>query len=449
MKPVFFPKGIKLLFEKAKKAVSSRLPENTKTMVTSFSTLLARDFSTLLIQTFYFLLLANTLTLANMGIFAAILSVGMIIGSTMGLGYEELSYRNAVQKPRLLGSYLAGTYFALAMSLPAGLAVSVLIYFLVFASKVSLISFLEVMAVELLLWRIIEIYSLLNEGLGHFGKIMKIFILSYTLRAIAALVFWQGGYTDLELWIHFYLFANSLAFLAVWTLYRPKVRLRLHIPIVLSQLGHSAYMSFTRLMYALQREIDKVIILVLAGNEATGIYTISIRILALISMPVQAFFALYMRKMLKQKSMAHIMRNNLAVEAVIFSVIIIGFLLLMQILHIAPNLLGKNVAAANFFYSGLIVLPAFKLLIEFHSEMYFAFNHIKDRALASVIISVMRVLAMVLTVIMAGTIANWPFWMNISFALLYFLSLAMVYPVIIGRYKNIPALLGAMVSRFR
>ena len=85
-------------------------------------------------------------------------------------------------------------------------------------------------------------------------------------------------------------------------------------------------------------------------------------------------------------------------------------------------------------------------MLDFHSELYFVFNHIKDRARASVIISVLKTGAMVLVILWTASITQWMPWLNVSYALLYLVSLSLVYPVITERAKSIPALLSSRLA---
>ena len=68
--------------------------------VESYCQLLAGTFSRVGLQAVYFVVLANTLSLSAMGIFASVSAAGLMIASFSGLGFGSLSFRAAAGRPR-------------------------------------------------------------------------------------------------------------------------------------------------------------------------------------------------------------------------------------------------------------------------------------------------------------------------------------------------------------
>src|ERR1700753_3171339 len=74
------------------------------------------------LQAIYFFILANTLSLHDMGVFASASSTGIMIGCFSGFGFSSFAYRAAAHKRRALGGHLAGFYVAWLILLPLCLA---------------------------------------------------------------------------------------------------------------------------------------------------------------------------------------------------------------------------------------------------------------------------------------------------------------------------------------
>src|ERR1700761_3476588 len=62
------------------------------------------------LQAVYFFILANTLSLRDMGVFASTSSTGIMIGCFSGLGFSSFAFRASAGKRRTLGGYLAVFY---------------------------------------------------------------------------------------------------------------------------------------------------------------------------------------------------------------------------------------------------------------------------------------------------------------------------------------------------
>ena len=66
----------------------------------------------------YFVILANSLTIADFGLFATASAAGVMVGRILALGFTATLYRIATVKPRLLGTYAAGFLVLALASLP-------------------------------------------------------------------------------------------------------------------------------------------------------------------------------------------------------------------------------------------------------------------------------------------------------------------------------------------
>lgn len=399
----------------------------------NYLTVFVGDFGQLFMQVLYFLILANVLPLHEMGVFTTVSATGMILGSLSGLGFTHQAYLAAAGRRRVLGAYLSAFYVVLVLALPVMLLVAYLFYLLIFADRLPLLTYFEVIIVEVFIWRLVEGLLMVNHGLGKFMHTTIAGLLSMGSRALGAVLFLFASEHTLTLWAHYYLVANLLALVLMFSFYHPSTRLRLSWPLISGRLRDSIYISFSNFLAVVQREIDKIIILLLVGDRAAGIYAISLRVLFLIAVPIGSFLKLYSRKLINENDWQHPFRRNIPIEAAVFVVSTAGFVVLMVLLSIWPNLLGTNIASARELYGTMIFIPAFTNLINFHNELYFAYGHQLERAYASLMINVFKSLMLVGIVWEATSLAQWGAWFNASFALVYLLSFTAVYAVLTGR----------------
>ena len=121
------------------------------------------------LQAVYFFILANTLSLHDMGVFASTSSTGIMIGCFSGFGFSSFAFRASAGKRRALGGYLAVFYVSWLISLPLCLAASLPVFYLLFTTSLSLTAFILIILVEAGTWRIVEMIHQVNNGLGRYA----------------------------------------------------------------------------------------------------------------------------------------------------------------------------------------------------------------------------------------------------------------------------------------
>ncbi|MDE2065203.1 MAG: hypothetical protein KGJ00_22600, partial [Bradyrhizobium sp.] len=92
-----------------------------------------------------------------------------------------------------------------------------------------------------------------------------------------------------------------------------------------------------------------------------------------------------------------------------------------------------NVAVASQLFGVLLAVPAFKNLLEFHSELFFAYQHMTVRAVLATALVGLKAAAIALLLIHFHNIADWGIWLNAVYLGLYVLSVISVYGSIFGR----------------
>jgi O-antigen/teichoic acid export membrane protein len=384
------------------------------------------------LQAVYFFLLANTLSLHDMGVFASASSTGIMIGCFSGFGFASLAYRASAGKRRALGGYLAVFYACWLIALPLCLAASLPIFYFLFTSSLSLAAFLLIIAVETGLWRIVEMIHQVNNGLGRYASASLVISFGSALRTAGAITFAFSGKHDVETWALIYFAFNLVAMALAIVAYQPRIKLRWQSQIFFGRLREALLFSIAYCASIAQNEIDKLVMLSLADQRTVGIYAISTRIIDFTSVPIRSFYVLYSRKLIIEGYQRSQLGRSLGVEVLIALISTAGLSTLLVTLSIWPDLLGHNVAVAAQLFGVLLAVPAFKNLLEFHSELFFVYQHMTIRAVLATVLVGLKAAALALLLTHFDNIVDWGIWLNAVYFGLYAFSAASVYGSIFG-----------------
>ena len=384
------------------------------------------------LQAVYFFLLANTLSLHDMGVFASTSSTGIMIGCFSGFGFASLAYRASAGKRRSLGGYLAVFYASWLITLPLCLVASLPVFYLLFTSSLSLTTFLLIIAVETGLWRIVEMIHQVNNGLGRYASASLVISSGSALRTAGAVTFALSGKHDVETWALIYFAFNLAAMAFAIAVYQPRIRLRWQSRIFFGRMREALMFSTAYCASIAQNEIDKLVLLSLADQRTVGIYAISTRIIDFTSVPIRSFYVLYSRKLIIEGYRPSQLGRSLGVEVLIALISTAGLSALLVTLAIWPDLLGHNVAVATQLFGVLLAVPAFKNLLEFHSELFFVYQHMTIRAVLATVLVGLKAAALALLLIRFNNMVDWGIWLNAVYFGLYVFSAASVYGLIFG-----------------
>jgi O-antigen/teichoic acid export membrane protein len=403
-----------------------------RTQFTNYLQVFAGTGVRLGLQAVYFFVLANTLSLHDMGIFASASSTGIMIGCFSGFGFASLAFRASAGKRRTLGGYLAAYYGSWLMALPLCLAASLPIFYLLFAPSLSLIAFLLIILVETGLWRIVEMIHQVNNGLGRYASASLAISLGSAMRTAGAVVFAASSQHDVETWSVIYFVFNLAAMALAIAIYQPRVKLRWRNQIFFGRVRDGLLFSVAYCASIAQNEIDKLVMLALADQRTVGIYAISTRIIDFTSVPIRSFYVLYSRKLIIEGRQHNQIGRSLGVEALIALVSTAGLAALLVALSIWPDLLGPNVAVATQLFGVLLAVPAFKNLVEYHSELFFVYQHMTIRAVIATALVGLKAAALAFLLIHFDNIVQWGVWLNAVYLGLYVFSAASVYGSVFG-----------------
>lgn len=385
------------------------------------------------LQAVYFFILANTLSLRDMGVFASISSTGIMIGCFSGFGFASLAFRASAGKRRTLGGYLAVFYAGWLIALPLCLVASLPVFYLLVSTSLSLTAFLLIILVETGLWRIVEMVHQVNNGLGRYASASLVISFGSALRTAGAVAFAASGRHDVETWAVIYFAFNLAAMVVAIVAYQPRVKLRWRTPIFFGRMRDALLFSVAYCASIAQNEIDKLVMLSLADQRTVGIYAISTRIIDFTSVPIRSFYVLYSRKLIIEGKSRNRIGRSISVELLIALVSTAGLAALLVALSLWPNLLGGNVAVAAQLFGVLLAVPAFKNLLEYHAELFFVYRHLTIRAVMATALVGLKAAALALLLVHFDTIAQWGIWLNAVYCGLYAFSAASVYGSIFAR----------------
>lgn len=378
----------------------------------------------------YFVALANTLSLADFGRFATASAAGVMLSRVLAFGFISALYRTATIRSNLIGTFTAGFLLLAVLSLPVLAAASYLVYLLFFKGEMALPIFAAVVLAEALLWRPVEVVLIVNNGLGRFGRASVMAILGTAFRALFAAVFFFWPNRTLADWSLFYIAANALSLAVACLYFYPRQRLRLHIPLYVRRLADSIYVAGAEVLFYLQMEFDKLLVLSIGGPQLAGLYAIIMRLVDLTAIPIRTFTMMLVQRMMRAPEMLKRLRVRAGIEFGVFAVSTLALLALAVILHFFPNALGRNVGEAAPLVALAICVPGMRNLVEYQAELLFARGQTLLRAVNLALLAGLK--ALLLTYVLTrGLETPQLIWsLNVVFALLWLASAALTYPAL-------------------
>lgn len=375
----------------------------------------------------YFIALANTLSIAEFGMFATASAAGVMLSRLLAFGFISALYRTATVRPNLIGTFTAGFMLMALISLPLLAAASYGVYLVFFSGTVTLAAFAAIVFAESLLWRPVEVAMIVNNGLGRFGKAALLAILTAALRALGAVLFMFSAAPTLESWSLFYISANAAALVLAFTVFYPRQRLRLRIELYWRRIADSLYVAGAEVLFYLQMEFDKLLVLAIGGPHLAGLYAIIMRLVDLTAIPIRTFSMMLVQRMMRTPQLLDRMSVRSSIEAGIFVVSTLGLVALGIILHFFPTALGKNVAEAAPLVLLALCIPGLRNLVEYQAELLFARGQTLLRALNLAVLAGLKALLLVAVLKGFDQTSQLVLSLNGVFLLLYLTSAVLTY----------------------
>jgi O-antigen/teichoic acid export membrane protein len=395
--------------------------------ITDYVTITSGVLGRLAISVVYFLIIANVLTLGEFGVFASASAVGLVLSRVMAFGFMSPVYRVATVKPRLLGAYVGGLIAFTALSLPFIFALAVTIHFFFFDGRIALPWFLLIIACEVIGWRIIEYVVIVLNGLSRFGKAALLVITGSLMRTVAAIAFLLLSWRGLETWTVFYCAANvaTLAVALLW--FVPRMRLRFVWRIYPRRMKDAVTAAFSELTFYIQSELDKLLVLGMAGDKTAGLYAIAMRFIDLTAIPVRSFNQMLVQHLMKDGEAMADIRLRTLVEVAIAAISTAGMAAFIILLWLYPALLGHNVAEASVYLLPMLAIPALRNLIEYQGELLYAREKVVSRAGLLAVLAILKLSMMASLLSALVGFAAWALPLTAVYVLLYAVSVVWSY----------------------
>ena len=396
-------------------------------MLRDYLAIVSGSVGRLVVSLAYFIALANTLPTGDFGIFATASGTGVMLSRLVSLGFTSPLYRIATVKPQLIGTYTAGYLAAIVLSLPLFALCSWLVYLVFFSRDISFLPFAIVIAAEALLWRSTEVVIIVNNGLNRFGVSAGLVIFGTFTRAIAAVLFmWTVTSGGLAQWVWWYAGANAVALLVALYFY-PRMRLRFTPGLYIRRISDSVAVPGAELLFYLQSELDKLLVLSIGGPTTAGLYAIIMRLVDLTALPIRSFNMMLVQKLMRKPDMLASLRIRAGLEAAVFAVSVAGIAALALFLVMFPNALGSSVAPIASLLPLVLLVPGFRNLIEYQTEILYARGQSGLRTLSLILMTAAKALFVWLLLVNSSGGNDWIIGLNLVFAGLYALSLVFTY----------------------
>lgn len=408
----------------------------------AYAKLLSGQVGRLVFSLATFLILANALSLQDFGLFTTASAVGVVLSRVAAFGFVSPLYRTACARRRLVGSFACGYLAAFALSLPLVATIGAGAFTLVFAGEMGAAAFALVMVAEVVLWRTAEVVVIVNNGLNRFARAAALVIANTALRAGAAGLFLLSGTGDLTHWAGWYATANAVS-LAAALLLLPRMRPRWTPRIWLARWRDALGVSAAEVLFYAQSELDKLVVLAFGGPFTAGLYAVTMRLADLTAIPLRAMMTLLVQRIMRERGSLDLRQAGsrrggswrawAALEGGVFAVSVLAMSALALILNLRPGLLGENVAIAAPFVALVLLVPGFRNLVEFHSEVLYAFERAGDRLVQLTLVGAGKAALLVALLGALGTFGPVALWLNAAFAALYVVSALYTYGRLRGK----------------
>jgi O-antigen/teichoic acid export membrane protein len=399
-------------------------------LIRNYLSVISGSAGRLVISLAYFVALANTLSIAEFGLFATASATGVVLSRLVSFGFVSPLYRISTVKPQLIGAYTGGFLAAVVVSLPIFILAAYLTHLFFFGAELSLETFAVIVATEALLWRSLEVVVIVNNGLNRFGRAALLVIIGTALRAMAAVLFAFSTVTSLAIWSWWYAGANGIALAVAVLFFYPRVRLRLVPKLYRRRLADSFAVTGAEVLFYVQSEMDKLLVLAVGGPQTAGVYAIIMRLVDLTALPVRSFNMMLVQKLMRTPDMLKSLKIRGGLELGVFLVSTLGLAGLAIFLAIFPQALGANVASVVSLLPLVLLVPGLRNLIEYQAEILYARGQSGLRALNLALLGAAKaaLLSWILVVFLDSH--DWMIWLNAMFALLYLLSASLTYRAI-------------------
>lgn len=370
----------------------------------------------------YFLLLVNGLSLEDYGVFISILASALIISNGGTYGFMAPTFRAQTEKAYDREAYFGGLILYALVWLPITFLAAIVVYLLLFSAYASLTTMLLIIAGEAIFMRVLAASYELNIATNRYGFAAAINLFSVIPRIFAVVLFMAVPDHGLADWAVYFCFASFVSMIFALLLI-PRIRPRFSVSVLKTGFREAMSQEGVTFVQSVQVELDKVIVLVLAGPVAAGIYNISMRIIYVVSEPIRSLFPLVAQHFIRNVEQIQSWRRQIILEVGLIASCLGAYLGLLVVLSFKPGLLGENVEAGFAFFSLLPVVFATKILPEYHKTLLYGARRLHKAVWVAFSITVTKMFAIYLIAISMPFPQDWAWALNLLFLALYIQSL--------------------------
>ncbi len=408
----------------------------TRGMVTDYASLLGGQVGRLFFSILFFITLAKALSLGDFGLYATSSAIGVVLSRISGFGFISPLYRVATTKPRLIGSYTAGYIIAVLASAPFVILLTYAIHYSLYSQLLSFKTFALFIAAEVLFWRSLEAVIIVLNGRQKFTAASGLTIAGTASKAFAAIGFSVYGVSSIDTWAQIYCAANALVAITAIVIFYPKQRLRWKPKAWLGRSRDAFGVSAAEALFYIQSEMDKVLVLAIGGEIIAGAYAIVMRLVDLTAMPLRAFNTMLIQWIMRQRQSHKTVNLRLLVDAGVAAISIIGLLGIWVLLYFTSSHLGENIVLGASLLLFVLLVPAFRNIIEYHTELLYAYEKMASRVILLATLTIIKALLLVLLFSASTDFAFIAWWLNWVFAVLYLISALVTYRIVLKKQAN-------------
>src|SRR5262245_20055178 len=396
-------------------------------LLTDYFSAISGSAGRLVFSLIYFIALANALSIAEFGLFATASAAGVMLSRLLCSGFVSSLPPTAASMPRLIGLFTARFLLLSVLSLPALALASWATYALFFAAAMPAGAFATVIAAEALLWRPTELVIIVNNGLGKFGRAAFLAIIAAAVRAVAAVALIALPSPDLAGWSWIYLAANAASLAIGVVFFYPRQPLSLKARLYFKRLPDAIWVAGAEVLFYLQMELDKLLVLAIGGAELAGIYAIIMRLVDLTAIPIRAFSMMLVQKLMRAPDLLARLSTRIGIEGAVFAVSTLALLALGVLLHFFPTALGRNVAEAAPLVMLALAVPGLRNLVEYQAELLFGRGQMLLRAVNLAVLAAAKAALLSWVLATVADTADLVLVLNGVFVVLYLLSAIATY----------------------
>ncbi len=397
------------------------------TLLRDYGAALSGAGGRMVISLFYFVALANALPVADFGLFATASATGIMLSRIVGFGFTSPLYRIATVKPLLIGVYAAGYLLFATISIPVFLAAALAAHYVFFSAMLPVGTFLVIVVTEAFLWRSLEVIVITNNGMNRFGKASLLVIFGSFIRAVAAVAFAVLATKTVANWAYWYGAANLGALLVGVFFFMPRARFRLAPPVYRRHIGDSLSVAVAEMLFYIQSELDKLLVLALGGAEAAGVYAIIMRLVDLTAIPIRTFNMMLVQNLMRSGDLLNSLKRRIGLETGLFAVSTIGIAALAGFLQIFPFALGKTIAPVTGLLFSVLLVPGFRNLVEYHAELLYARRQTVLRAINLALLAACKAMLLSFIFLRGSADGGWLYDLNWGYGVIWAASLMLTY----------------------